>query len=328
MSNYPKMNTVASSLFGAPLGSPEQAKPGVLGVVGMPSDWTHSSRIGTRFGPDALRAATTEISKSTANDQTELFDPTLKSVLRQRQDDWIIDCGDADIFPDSVEDTTESIASMTRAITANGGIPLALGGDHYNGYPSCLGYSRGLLDRDPNRKFGYIQVDGHLDFTNRLGAWGKYNHATNGQRITEVSNIIQANMVWIGISGWIDGGEYELIERMGGKVFSSQDVHRLGSAKVMELAIEHATIGCESLYVSLCIDAMDAGYLPGTGSIVHSGITPRQYCQMLDILSEAPFDGLDIVETCTPLDHSGRTQQIAGHLLLRTLRKYMFQTGE
>ena len=44
MSNYPKMNTVASSLFGAPLGSPEQVKPGVLGVVGMPSDWTHSSR--------------------------------------------------------------------------------------------------------------------------------------------------------------------------------------------------------------------------------------------------------------------------------------------
>ena len=73
MSNYPKMNTVASSLFGAPLGSPEQVKPGVLGVVGMPSDWTHSSRIGTRFGPDALRVATTEISKSTANDQTCLL---------------------------------------------------------------------------------------------------------------------------------------------------------------------------------------------------------------------------------------------------------------
>jgi len=328
MSNYPKMNPVARSLFSAPLGSPEDVQSGVLGVVGMPSDWTHSSRVGTRFGPDALRVATTEISQLISNEQTEFFDPTLKNVLKKRQDKWIIDCGDADIFPDCVEDTTESIALMTRAISATGGIPLALGGDHYNGYPACLGYSRGLLDRDPNRKFGYIQIDGHLDFTNRLGAWGTHNHATNGRRISEFTNIIQPNMVWIGISGWIDGGEYELIKSMGGKVFSSQDVHRLGAAKVMELAIKHATRGCESLYVSLCIDAMDAGYLPGTGSIVHSGITPRQYCQMLDILSEAPFDGLDIVETCPPLDPSGRTEQIAGHLLLRTLRKHMFHISK
>ena len=64
MSNFPKMNPVAHSLFSAPLGSPEEVQPGVLGVVGMPSDWTHSSRVGTRFGPEALRVATTEILKS------------------------------------------------------------------------------------------------------------------------------------------------------------------------------------------------------------------------------------------------------------------------
>ena len=69
MSNYPKMNPVARSLFSAPLGSPEEIQSGTLGVVGMPSDWTHSSRVGTRFGPDALRAATTEISKLMSNEQ-------------------------------------------------------------------------------------------------------------------------------------------------------------------------------------------------------------------------------------------------------------------
>jgi arginase family enzyme len=324
MLNYPKMNSVAPSLFDAPHGLPADVPPGVLGVVGMPSDWTHSSRIGARFGPHALRLATTEMIKAISGEQTEFIDPASKEILRRNSDQWIIDCGDSEIFPDRVEETTEAIAAMTRAITAGGGIPLSLGGDHYNGFPACLGYSRGLADTDPNRKFGYIQVDGHLDFTDRLGAWGTHNHATNGRRISEFSNIVQANMVWIGISGWVDGSELELIESRGGKVFSSGEVHRLGISRVTELAIEHATRGCESLYVSLCIDAMDAGYLPGTGSIVHSGITPRQYCQMLDIMTGAPIDGLDIVEVNPPLDPSGRTQRIAGHLLMRILRNYMF----
>jgi arginase family enzyme len=324
MLNYPKMNSVAPSLFDAPHGLPADVQPGVLGVVGMPSDWTHTSRVGARFGPHALRLATTEMTKAISGEQTEFIDPASKEILLRNCDQWIVDCGDSEIFPNCVEETTEAIASMTRAITAGGGIPLSLGGDHYNGFPACLGYSRGLTDRDPDRKFGYIQVDGHLDFTDRLGAWGTHNHATNGRRISEFSNILQANMVWIGISGWVDGSELELIESRGGKVFSSGDVHHLGISKVTELAIEHATRGCESLYVSLCIDAMDAGYLPGTGSIVHSGITPRQYCQMLDVMAQAPIDGLDIVEVCPPLDPSGRTQRIAGHLLTRILRNYMF----
>ena len=70
--------------------------------------------------------------------------------------------------------------------------------------------------------------------------------------------------------------------------------------------------GCEELYLSIDIDAMDAGYLPGTGSIVHSGITPRQYYDLLDGLAEAPLGGLDIVEVSPPLDPSERTEFSGG----------------
>ena len=55
----------------------------------------------------------------------------------------------------------------------------------------------------------------------------------------------------------------------------------------MRQALAHAMQGCDELYLSIDIDAMDAGYLPGTGSIVHSGITPRQYYDLLDGLAEA-----------------------------------------
>ena len=80
--------------------------------------------------------------------------------------------------------------------------------------------------------------------------------------------------------------------------------------------------GVTSFICRIDIDAMDAGYLPGTGSIVHSGITPRQYYDLLDGLAEAPLGGLDIVEVSPPLDPSERTEFLAAEMLFRVLRRF------
>ena len=312
------------TLFDAPGDLSDQELGGCIGVVGMPTDWTHSSRIGARHGPEALRRASTRIVKEYLPASEENFFDTLHGgVWRRNEGSWIADLGDAPIDPASVENTTAAIAEMTEHVRCAGGVPLALGGDHYNSYPACLGYSRALTTINPDRRFGYIQIDGHLDFSDRLGAWGHFNHATNGRRISELPNIVRENMVWIGVTGWVSGSELKLIEEMGGKVYSSGDVHRLGARKVAELAIEQATRGCDSLYLSMDIDAMDAGYLPGTGSIVHSGITPKQYCDVLDVIAQHPIDGMDIAEVAPTLDPSGRTEMISAHLLYCVLRKRM-----
>ncbi|NOD49653.1 MULTISPECIES: agmatinase family protein [Ruegeria] len=309
-------------LFDGPLLDAADVRPGQIGVVGMPSDWTHSSRLGTRFGPEALRKATTVL--QSMRPQGVSFDPDT-GQRSATASDWLVDCGDAVITPEDVDATTEAIAAMTEALSVGGAIPLALGGDHYNSFPACLGYSRGLAKRAPNARFGYIQIDGHLDFSDRLGAWGSHNHATNARRISELPNVDVSNMVWVGITGWVDSGELALIEEQGGRVFSAGDVHKLGTAEAIRQALEHAMKGCDELYLSIDIDAMDAGYLPGTGSIVHSGITPRQYYDLLDGLAEAPLGGLDIVEVSPPLDPSERTEFLAAEMLFRILRRFRTQ---
>lgn len=331
--NYTPLSQLASqlrspglTLFEGPAGDPATIAADTLGVVGMPSDWTQSSRLGSRMGPRALRRATSEwIGSLRAQDEDAWVDPRTASTWRLRTDGWMLDCGDAPIDPTSVERTTESIARMTETVRLRDAIPVALGGDHYNSYPACLGYSRAFEQRQPGKRFGYIQIDGHLDFADKLGAWGTHNHATNGRRNSELPNITRENMVWVGITGWVDGGELELIEGMGGKIFSSGDVHRLGATAVAEQALAHAMRGCDHLYLSIDIDAMDAGFLPGTGSVVHSGITPYQYCAILDVLAAAPIDGLDIAELAPSLDPSGRTERIAAHMLLRVLWNRVLQ---
>jgi arginase family enzyme len=123
-------------LFGAPLVEPNALRTNQIGVVGMPSDWTHSSRIGTRFGPRALRQATTVWMKSLSVLIGEpLVDAATGLCWRVRRDRWLGDCGDAHISPASVGRTTP-IARDAR--DPGRAVPLALGGDHCNSYPACL----------------------------------------------------------------------------------------------------------------------------------------------------------------------------------------------
>lgn len=320
---------MADSLFTSPISRFFDAgttvpQPGGVAFVGMPSDATHTSRIGTRFGPRALRHETTALISRLRADAAQggLHDTRTGLVWQLAAQDRVADLGDATINEGDVSATVEAIASMTEAARRAGALPVAIGGDHFNSYPACLGVSRALEATAPAARFGYIQIDGHLDFCDRLGAWGALNHATNARRVSELPNILPANMVWIGIHGWVDGEDISAIEAMGGLIIPASEWHRDGSRKTAARAIAHALRGCDRLYLSIDIDALDAGFLPGTGSIVHSEVTPRQYLDLLAALSATPLCGIDLVEVSPPLDPSGRSERIAARLLFEALRPH------
>ena len=110
-SGHLRLRPPGPTLFDAPMGSVDVLDEGVIGVVGMPTDWTHSSRIGAREGPAALREATTEISRSVVDTFGDaVFDPNRRELLYRANHDRIIDCGDAPIDATSVARTTEAIA--------------------------------------------------------------------------------------------------------------------------------------------------------------------------------------------------------------------------
>ena len=89
-----------STLFDAPVAVSDQDMVDCIGVVGMPTDWTHSSRIGARHGPEALRRATTRIVREylPASEET-FFDALHGGVWRRNEEAWIADLGDASIDP-------------------------------------------------------------------------------------------------------------------------------------------------------------------------------------------------------------------------------------
>jgi agmatinase len=294
---------------------------GDVAFIGMPSDATHTSRIGTRFGPRALRHETSVLMHQLRRDaEGGLIDTASGLDCGLADGRALVDLGDATIHPLDVEKTIRSIADMTGAVVKTGALPVAIGGDHFNSYPACLGVSEALAQNEPGARFGYIQIDGHLDFCDRLAAWGPFNHATNARRCSELPNIRRENMVWIGIAGWVDGNDVAEIEGFGGLIFSAEDVHRIGAREVARRAVAHALRNCDRLYLTIDVDALDSGFLPGTGSIVHSEITCRQYLDLLEVFAEAPLCGIDLVEVSPPLDPSGRSEAIAAQLLFEILR--------
>ncbi len=310
-----------SRFFDGEGGDIPDLRQGDVTFIGMPSDATHTSRIGTRFGPRALRHETSVLMHQLRQDaEGGLIDTASgkECVLADRR--ALVDLGDAAIHPLDVNKTIRFIADMTRAAVKAGALPVAIGGDHFNSYPACLGVSEALAQSEPGARFGYIQIDGHLDFCDRLAAWGPFNHATNARRCSELPNIRRENMVWIGIAGWVDGNDVAEIEGFGGLIFSAEDVHRIGAREVARRAVAHAMRNCDRLYLTIDVDALDSGFLPGTGSIVHSEITCRQYLDLLEVFAEAPLCGIDMVEVSPPLDPSGRSEAIAAQLLFEILR--------
>ena len=110
------------SFFGARRGTAADLRPGDLGFVGMPSDATHSRRVGTRFGPRALRAETSLLMARLARDAAGegLLDMRSGRVHALRDPARMVDLGDAAIDELDVEATIEAIAGMTCAVAARG----------------------------------------------------------------------------------------------------------------------------------------------------------------------------------------------------------------
>jgi arginase family enzyme len=62
--------------------------------------------------------------------------------------------------------------------------------------------------------------------------------------------------------------------------------------------------------MSIDSDTTNARFLPGTDPILPSGITPRQYCQILNVIARENIPRIDIAEVAPFPVPSTRTERI------------------
>jgi len=95
--------------------------------------------------------------------------------------------------------------------------------------------------------------------------------------------------------------------------------------KVIEEAIRIAGEGTEGIHVSFDVDAITPESAPGTGTIVHSGLTLREAFYLVETLCESgKVLALDMVEVNPMLDVKNQTGVIASELIQSMLGKTVY----
>jgi len=282
-----------------------------VAILGAPLDMGTMYRSGARFGPRAIREASTlyafgpEGAYSPEDDQYHL----------SRESVRIVDAGDADIIHTDVAGSFANIEQAVRKILARGALPVVLGGDHSVHIP-CI---RAFSDQPPVH---VVQVDAHLDFgKDREGV--TFGHNQPLRRTSELSHVTGMTQIGIRNFTFSGRGSYEEARAAGSEIVTMRRARELGMAGVLQLIPEG-----RRYYCTIDIDGLDPAVAPGTGSPSPGGFL---YDEVIDLLRglarRGQVVGVDLVEVAPPYDATGATSLLAAQLLLRFLGYVFVEKG-
>jgi agmatinase len=271
-----------------------------LAVVGVPFDTAVTFRVGGRFGPNAVRAASVMLRSYNANLDVRLFE-----ILS------CVDYGDVTIVPGSTERSYDAITAAVTPIVEAGVVPLLIGGDH-----SCtLPHLRATRSRGP---VALIDFDSHTDaWDNYFGE--RYNHGTWMRRAIEEGLVDAAHSIEVGLRGSLYGAEdwTGLRDELGLDYLTTEEIFAIGPAAVAARIRER--VGDRPAFISFDIDVVDPAFAPGTGTPEAGGPSAHDMLTVLRGLTGIDFIGFDVVEVIPAYDPAGQTATLAANLAYEML---------
>jgi agmatinase len=148
-----------------------------VAILGIPIDTASSCRVGTRFGPRAIR----EMSMFHGFGPEGVFDFEDEVTYLTADEVKIVDAGDSEVI---YADTKRSLANAeltVRALLDAKAMPYILGGDHAITMATIAAYSN-------EKPIHVVHLDAHFDFIDaRNGiAWG---HGSPMRRASEMAHV-------------------------------------------------------------------------------------------------------------------------------------------
>lgn len=274
-----------------------------VAILGAPFDFGTQWRAGARFGPRAVREASTLFSFGHAGAYDHEDDATyLDSSVR------MVDIGDADIIHTKTDESHEGIQLGVEKILEAQALPVVIGGDHSINIPCVNAFAKDCAKNGP---IHVIQIDAHLDFVDeRHGVTA--GHGNPMRRAIEKDYV--SGMTQLGIRNVSSTAKegYEDARARGSDILSVRQVQKLGPEAVLDRIPNGARY-----YVTIDIDAFCPSIASGTGTPSHGGF---QYYDVLEILQglskRGDVVGIDLVEVAPAYDPTESTQILAAQLLL------------
>ena len=259
-----------------------------VGIVGVPFDTATSYRTGARFGPEAIRSASSLLRP---------WHPSLRvDVFAGRS---VADLGDLAVTPGNAERTAGQIAEGLGGVLAAGVTPIVLGGDH----SVVLGELRAHAAR-AGEPLGLVLLDAHADTWDQY--YGeRYFHGTPFRRALEEGLLAPERSLLAGMRGSLyaesDLGD---TREMGFEVVSTADLRALSPEEYGRRVRERVRSG--PVYFSFDIDVIDPASAPATGTPEVAGLLPHEALAFIRSLAGLRFAGFDVVEVSPPYDNPGQ----------------------
>ncbi|MBR1805719.1 MAG: agmatinase [Selenomonadaceae bacterium] len=270
-----------------------------MAVIGVPYDLGTAYLNGSKFGPRRIR----EVSCHYARGDAGFYDPDrdeqfLAAPLK------IVDCGDVDMVPCSIEESFANIEAAIRKIIERGAIPAIMGGDHSITIP----VARAL---DCFDDVTVIQFDAHLDWTFAAGGQ-KFSNGSPMRRMSEMSHI--GKMFQIGIRGLGSSrkSDFDDARAYGSTIITAKQARKMSPEEVLALIPDG-----KKYYVTIDIDGYDLSIAPGVGSPSPGGLEFDWENDVLEgIARKGEVVGFDMVEVAPQYDPTGITPRVAAMTML------------
>lgn len=259
-----------------------------LAITGVPFDQSVTHRPGTRFGPRALREAST----------LQAGDPPYGWGFDPLGEFAIVDYGDMAFDYAKVAEVPGLIERHAASILDQGAACLTLGGDHSITLPLLRAH---VARHGP---LALVQFDAHSD------TWvdddrARVDHGTFVYKAVQEGLIDVDRSVQIGIRIANDTA-------LGITRLDARWVHEKGAVATAN-AVKNI-VGDAACYLTFDIDGLDPAYAPGTGTPVWGGLTTAQTAIILRDLAGINLVGADVVEVSPPFDHANITAVAGAHV--------------
>lgn len=267
-----------------------------IAILGVPFDGGTSYRPGARFGPREIRAQSSLVRPYNYFQKVAPFDRLT-----------VVDAGDVDASPISLERAYESIESTVSSIVSAGATPVVAGGDHSISLPILRALARA------HGPLALVQFDSHVDtweqdFGSPYFHGSSFWHAVN-ERLVDPARFIQ-----VGLRGPMYGEDDFAFQRERG--VTVRDIGQVRERGIAAIIDDIRRVATGPAYVTFDIDVVDPAFAPGTGTPEVGGLTSEEAQRLVRGLDGLHLVGCDLVEVSPPFDGPGQiTALLAANLL-------------
>ncbi|MFI9504588.1 arginase family protein [Nocardia sp. NPDC052566] len=258
-------------------------------IMGVPIDGATGYRSGARFGPEAVRAAST-LARFGSRERRLVINEVLS----------VVDGGDVHVVPGYHMRTLELIERGVDAVHTVGALPILVGGDHSLAIAELRAAAR------HHGPLSLVQLDAHRDvLDDYFGV--KHFHGTVYRRAVEEGLIDPATSIQIGMRGSVP--KEDLAEDdLGFTMITSDEAVALGCTELAGLVADR--VGGTPIALTFDIDFVDPAYAPGTGTPEVGGPSSAFALRLLRELDLRNIRTVSLVEISPPYD----TADITAHL--------------